>query len=113
MPLGTITLGTTETYTLTIPASGSSSNSHRTHGMRGGSFQLPAAMTGTAVTVQVSNDGTNFSEVIEEGGEVNPVTVAGNAAFVLPEKTFSFQYFRLTSNGTEAAARDIQVFVRG
>lgn len=114
MAIGTITVGTIEKdKTAVIAAAGSNSSSVETLGLRAGSFQLPSAMTGTAVAVEVSNDGTNFTQVVEEDAEVNPITVANNGSFVLPIKTFSFRYFRLASNDTEVAERTILVFMRG
>jgi hypothetical protein len=116
MPLGSPEYGSvvSELIVKAIPADGNTSAAERTHGYRAGSFQLPAAMVGTSVTVEVSVNGTNFSEVLElAASEANPVTVAANACFALPEKTFSFPWFRFKSNGTETSGASITVWMRG
>lgn len=76
-----------------------------------GSFQLPT-FTGTALTVQVSNDGTNFTTCPVEGNEANPITVTSNGTYSFPEKCFSFQKVRLRSGSAEGAAREIATFFR-
>lgn len=117
---GTVTLGATqgqgpaETKSAVIASGGTASTAFKTGGARTGSFQLPAAMTGTAVTVEGSLDGTNFTAVpVLAAGESNPVTVAANGSFALPEKSCSFPYLRFKSGSTEGADRTITYWLRG
>lgn len=97
--------------TAVIPISTSNSQAIPLGGAERGCFQMPAAFTGTTVDVQISIDGTNFTTAVEEGAETNPITIAVNGTYALPIKTFSGKYFRLVSNGTEAAARSIAIYM--
>lgn len=78
-----------------------------------GSFQVPT-FTGTAITVQVTNEDTptNFTSCPVEGNEANPITVTSNGTYALPVKTFNFKFFRLRSGSAEGASRTITVFLR-
>jgi hypothetical protein len=98
--------------TAIIPINTKPSQAMETAGAEAGSFQVPATITGATIAVEISNDGTNFTEVVEEGAEANPITVAANGIYVLPIKTFSAKYFRLTSASNEAAARSLSVYLR-
>lgn len=77
-----------------------------------GSFTLPAALTQATLTIQVSNDGTNYSTCPIEGNEVNPVTFAANAVMSFPVKAFNFKYIRFLAPGAEGANRTITIFTR-
>lgn len=99
-------------FELTIPAGASASNARETGGNSRGSFQCPAALTGTTLTMQVSYDGVTWSSCPVEGNETAAVTFGAGANFSWPVKAFSFRYMRLLSNGTEAAARTFPLFGR-
>lgn len=77
-----------------------------------GSFQIPSAFTGTAVTFRVSNDGTNFVNCPVEGNETVTPAVAPSGTYSFPVKFFSFRYGQLVSGSAEAAARIIPCFLR-
>ena len=100
------------TQSAVIPASGTASNAVDLGGAVAGVLQMPAQLTGTTVTIKISIDGVTFTDVIEEAGEVNPITFSASAVYVLPIKTFSGKYLQLLSNDTEVAARTFPIFLR-
>ena len=65
-----------------------------------GSFFVPD-IVGTAITVNVSDNGTNWTTCPVEGNEANPITVADNNTYSFPVKAFSFRFFQLVSGSTE------------
>jgi hypothetical protein len=98
---------------ITIAAGATASGAFGTGQAKHGSFQLPGTMTGTTITVNVSNDGTNWTACPLEGTEINPITSTGaNKSHSFPIKTFNFRYLQLVSGSTESAERTIAVFLR-
>lgn len=78
-----------------------------------GAFQLPAAFTGTALTIEVSVDGTTFKALKNAAGTAVTVpTVAAAEQLPIPAEAFSFPYLRLKSGTAEAAARTVKIFVK-
>ena len=76
---------------------------------------FPAAMTGTAVTFDFSFDGSTWVDVVEtDGTEVSYTVSAGNVTRVDPSGwAFATAGFvRVTSDGTEAADREIQLIFK-
>ena len=76
---------------------------------------FPAAMTGTAVTFDFSFDGSTWVDVVEtDGTEVSYTVSAGNVTRVDPSG-WAFAtagFIRVTSDGTEAADRQIQLIFK-
>lgn len=72
-------------------------------------FYFPV-MTGTAVTISTSFDGTNYSQVYEVSTATS-YTVSGTARYVHCNPGFlqGCKYIKITSNGAEGAARSISV----
>ena len=98
---------------VTILNGGTTSTTYETRGANRGSFQMPATMTGTATTINVSNDGVNFTACpVLTGLETNPITTTGNGSYSFPVKTFNFRYLQLVSGGAEAAQRTITITTR-
>ena len=99
--------------TITIASGAQNSGAIGTGQATRGSFQLPT-FTGTAITVQVTNEDTptNFTSCPVEGNEANPITVTSNGTYSFPVKTFSFKYVRLRSGSAEGAERSISTFFR-
>lgn len=97
---------------LTIPASAQASDSLETDRVAWGAYQIPSAFTGSTVTVEWSNDGTNWSTVTTSSGESNPQTVSTNGTYALPVLTAAARYFRLKSGSSEAAARTIKLHLK-
>ena len=77
-----------------------------------GSYQIPAAFTGTTITVQYSVDGSNWTTVPTEGSETNPQTVTTNGTYRLPVMTFAAKFMRLVSGTAEGAARTVKLYLR-
>ena len=69
-------------------------------------------MTGSTITVKVSNDNTTFTNCPVEGNETAAITFALSGSYSFPQKAFNFNFIQLLSNGTEAAARDFKLFLR-
>jgi len=100
--------------TLTVAASGTTSEWFASGPWIFGSYQLPSAITGTELTVEYSNDGTNPTTVPAASTEEdNPATVAANGTYILPAMTFAAKYFRLKFTTSQAAARTIRLFMKG
>lgn len=97
--------------TATIANGQTASNNIELCGAVAGSVQLPAAITGTALTIKGSIDGVTYTEVVEEGGESNPLVVAAAGTYALPIKTFSYKYLQLVMDA-QGAARSISVYLR-
>ena len=76
---------------------------------------FPAAMTGTTVTFDFSFDGSTWVDVVEtDGTEVSYTVSAGNVTRVDPSG-WAFAtagFIRVTSDGTEAADRNIQLIFK-
>jgi len=76
---------------------------------------FPAAMTGTSVTFDFSFDGSTWVDVVEtDGTEVSYTVSTGNVTRVDPSgwAFASAGFIRVTSNGTEAADRNIQLIFK-
>lgn len=104
---------TRDLVTCTIANGQTQSTPIPTDGFITGTFSIPAAFTGTAITVKYGNvkDGT-FTTVPAQGDEENPITVATNGTYYLPVLTCSAKYFVLTSGSAEGAARTISVYLK-
>ena len=76
---------------------------------------FPAAMTGSSVTFDFSFDGSTWVDVVEtDGTEVSYTVSAGNVTRVDPSG-WAFAtagFIRVTSDGTEAADRNIQLIFK-
>jgi len=93
-----------------LPA-GTVSNAVETHDYDKGGFILPATFTGTAMTFQVSRDGTNFVALNNDSGAISK-TVAQGKAYALPAEIFAFGWFKFVSGSSEGADRTIGVSLR-
>lgn len=100
------------TLSVTI-ANGAATSSTFSLGIRQwGCFQIPAAFTGATVTVKGSLDGTTFTTILPTNSD-NTQTVAANGTYQLPLNAVNFPYLQLVSASNEAAARTINIFLRG
>ncbi len=87
----------------------------QTEGMLLCGVQFPAAMTGSAITFDFSMDNTTWMDVKEtDGTEVSYTVSVGDVVRVDPSgwAFASNGYIRVTSNGTEAADREIVLHFR-
>lgn len=75
----------------------------------------PAALTGTAITFQVSVDGTTFVALNDDAGAAVSLTVAANKCVSTGAKRIhltGIRYLKLVSGSTEAADRVITLAVK-
>lgn len=101
--------------TLTIPASGTTSNALYLKGFELSGILLPATFTGTAVSFLASYDGTNFYPLkTTTAGTTLSYTVTQNTfAAIAPADFAGVLYLKIVSNATEAAARTLKLSIRG
>lgn len=99
--------------TASIASGQTASGSVDVKGMAGGSFQLPAAFTGVAITVRGSHNGTSWTNIPVEGLEANPITVSQGNSYPIPGKAFEFPLIQLVSGTSEGAARTIAIYLHG
>jgi hypothetical protein len=78
-----------------------------------GAIITPAALTGTALSFQVSYDGVTFTPLYATGGTTISYTVAASRVIPLDPAVFgAFPYIKLVSGSAEGAARTFTVIVR-
>ena len=98
-----------------ISADTSNSLGVSTDGMLLTGIIFPAAMTGSNVTFDFALDNSTWADVVEtDGTEVTYTVSVGNATRVDPSgwAFASSGYLRITSDGTEAADRNITLIFR-
>lgn len=80
-----------------------------------GGYKLPAAFTGTTITVHGSMDGGATYEAIRTvaGAAIAAVTVSTGQQFPLPVEAFNYSHIKLVSGSAEGADRSILVFLKG
>ncbi len=78
----------------------------------GGTFQLPSAITGTEIKLQMSNDGSTWTDVVAGDGEANPITVSVSGTYIIPRGTFNALYGRFYFTDTQLAERTISVALK-
>lgn len=74
---------------------------------------VPAAFTGTAVTFEVSADGTTYQGLYDTAGNAVSVTVAQGRSYVLPSELLPWPYFKVKSGSAEGGARTLTVVIKG
>lgn len=78
-----------------------------------GAIQFPAALTGTALTFQVSYDGVTYTALYATGGSAVSYTVAASRVIPLDKEVFgAFPYIKLVSGSAEGAARTLIIYIR-
>ena len=99
--------------TLTISNGGTTSTALAiTDGAAGVSVILPAALTGTALAVHGSADGTNYYPIYLDGIALSITFVASSIQSITPRATIGLVGLKLVSNGTEGADRSIGFVVQ-
>jgi len=104
-----------KSVTIDVSADANNSSGISTDGMLLSGIIFPGTMTGSALTVDFSLDGTNWYDVVEtDGTEVSYTVSAGNAVRVDPSgwAFASSGFIRVTSGSTEAADRKITLIFR-
>tara|TARA_R110000803_G_scaffold23906_4_gene58198 strand:+ start:2229 stop:2570 length:342 start_codon:yes stop_codon:yes gene_type:complete len=80
----------------------------------GGSYQMPAAFTGTAATFSGSIDNVTFDLIQTTAlADRSSDTVGVNQVNPMPPEAFNYRYLKFISGSTETAARTIKVFLKG
>ena len=103
-----------ETVTATIASSGTTSNACALGSLRLFGIITPAALTGTALTFLVSYDGVSFNPLYDANGSIVTVTVGVNRYIALdPTLYAAVTNLQIVSNASEAAARSLQLVLRG
>lgn len=98
---------------ITIASSGTTSTAVAiTDGAAAVVLQLPSALTGTALAVHGSADGTNFYPIYVDGTALSITHVNSSIHSLNPRATVGLLAIKLVSNGTEAAERTIGVVVQ-
>lgn len=78
-----------------------------------GSFQIPAAITGTSVTIHVSNNNTAYNALEDASGDaVDAIPISVNEACPFPAAMFNFKYAKLVFSDAQAAARTIPLLLK-
>ena len=98
-----------------VSGSNPSSDGVSTDGMLLAGIIFPAAMTGSTVTFDFATDNSTWVDVVEtDGTEVSYTVSVGNVVRVDPSgwAFASSGFIRVTSNGTEAADRNITLIFR-
>jgi|TARA_X000001388_G_C2135171_1_gene86547 hypothetical protein len=98
-----------------ISADASNSTSFQTDGLLLCGIKFPAAMTGSNITFDHSLDNSAWSDVKETDGSDTSYTVSAGDLIRLDPSGWAFAsngYLRITSDGTEAADRTIEVYLR-
>jgi len=96
--------------TVTIANGGTNSTAFETAKCAQGTFQLPAAITGTDFTIEFSNDGVTYTQVPTDGVEPNPIIGASaDETHKIPKATFAARYGRIVAATAQGAARSITI----
>lgn len=105
-------MAVTQKVTVTIAASGTTSAAVAVGAGVPVGIAFPAALTGTAVTFQVSQDGVTYRNLYDAGAAYS-VTFTASVYEGLKAALFAGAAFvKVVSNGTEAAERTIELVTR-
>ncbi len=81
-----------------------------TQGAQYGSIKMPAALTSTTLTYQVSHDGSNYAALLTGAGAAfGNVAVGANVQVPLPREALCFPRVRLVFGTAEAANRTVSL----
>jgi hypothetical protein len=88
-----------------------------------GAIQMPAAITGTTLTYQITNkvdasgDPTGWETTVEgsdyTGTALGNVTVAADVCIPIDPRVMQHRFFRVNMGSGQAADRTITVFLKG
>lgn len=113
MTAGIKGFGLPEIIAGTIPINDTTSNAINVYGKRIVAIAMPAAFTGTAISFTAATTlGGTYKTVTDTSGTAISITVsASKYILVLPADLCGLQYLKIISNGTETAARAIELVV--
>lgn len=99
--------------TVTIASSGTISGVADLYGYSLLGIVTPAAMDGTAFTVQASHDNSTFNVMYDTDGTALSITSAASRYIALAPQDFaSVRYLKLVSGTTETSERTITLAIR-
>lgn len=99
---------------VTIASSGTTSTVFDARGGITWGIKTPAAITGANIAVEVSNVAdSGFVDLYKLDGNAASFAVSASSAYTLPSELAPWPYFRLVSDGAEAAEREIIVVDKG
>lgn len=102
-----------QVVTFTIAQFASTSDAKDMGGCTAAALIMPAAFTGTAITFSVAADGGAYQTLYDEYGSAKTITVAASRTIILSPSDFWFGgRMKLVSNGTESAARTVNLVCR-
>lgn len=95
--------------TVTIANGATVSSAFDARGFATIGFATPAALTGTAITFQVSHDNVTFVPLKTTANAAVSVTVTTSSAYTIPSEVKPWRYIKLVSGSAEGAARTITI----
>ena len=99
---------------LTIAISTSASDAFDAREFAAFGVVIPAAFTGTTITLQVSADNVTYQALHKNSSDVAwSITVQVSKSYALPTDLEAWPFFKIVSGGTEAAARTLYVVGKG
>ena len=104
-----------KTVLIDVSADASNSVSFKTDGLLLSGIKFPAAMTGSTITFDHSMDNSTWADVKETDGSDVSYTISAGDVIRLDPSGWAFAaegWLRITSSGTEAADRSLEVYLR-
>ncbi len=99
--------------TVTITAGATVSNSINLQGRVLIGMNLPAAISGSSMTFQSSNDNVNFNALYNnENSAISVAYTQGRNYTISPDYVAGVKFLKLVSNNSQAASRAITVITR-
>lgn len=98
---------------VSIANSGTASAAILCNGLSLVGIQLPATFTGTALTFQVSVDGTTYQSLYNASGAVSYTVAEGRFYAINPQDFYGVVYLKIVSGSSEGAARSFTALLKG
>lgn len=114
MAVAVVSLGQLVSVATSIPISTTTTPVISSEGMPLVGIQLPASFTGTALTFTVATavDGT-YQPLYNSSGLVSYTVAPARFIAIEPKDFYGVFFFKIVSNGTEAAARALTLSLKG
>lgn len=97
----------------TIASGGTTSTSVDARGFSTFGIVMPAQFTGTAISFEVSDDNATFQALYDASNALVTVTVTASRSYASPTALDVWPYWKIVSNGAEAADRTIKIVGKG
>lgn len=99
------------TSTTTLTFTNTLTNAIDLHGTRLVAILFPATMTGTAITIQASMDGTTFDDVYDAEGTAVGASVVDGFVSIDPLLLLAYQWIKIESDADDDG-EEIQIVTR-